>query len=197
MAYDELQRHNTPSDCWLAIEGRVYNFTAFAEDHPGGAQLVTDHAGKVATAEFLATHGEGLSKITSTLTRPQLAAAFVGLLDEATVPKVAARRPSRWVPAWRSLLVWGVLPAVAVALAVLAATRVPAEALGMAALGLAVVAGGVVGVRTLLQPRAWVYGRVTAAIMDELSAATAADRVFWAQDPAAADQIKTHSAGNQ
>jgi succinate dehydrogenase/fumarate reductase flavoprotein subunit len=37
----ELQKHNTPEDCWIAIAGTVYDFTAFAEEHPAGANPST------------------------------------------------------------------------------------------------------------------------------------------------------------
>jgi L-lactate dehydrogenase (cytochrome) len=30
--------HNTPDDLWLAINDKVYDFTDFAPDHPGGAE---------------------------------------------------------------------------------------------------------------------------------------------------------------
>ena len=43
----EVAQHNTPEDCWLVIEGKVYDVTSFCPDHPGGPELITDHAGKV------------------------------------------------------------------------------------------------------------------------------------------------------
>jgi succinate dehydrogenase/fumarate reductase flavoprotein subunit len=52
----ELQKHNTPEDCWIAIAGTVYDFTAFAEEHPAGAQSIHDLAGKDGTAAFQAVH---------------------------------------------------------------------------------------------------------------------------------------------
>ena len=52
----ELQKHNTPEDCWIGIAGTVYDFTAFAEEHPSGAQSIHDLAGKDGTATFQAVH---------------------------------------------------------------------------------------------------------------------------------------------
>ena len=43
---EEVAQHNTPEDCWLVIEGKVYDVTPFASEHPGGPELMTDHAGK-------------------------------------------------------------------------------------------------------------------------------------------------------
>lgn len=37
VAATEVARHSLPSDCWLAINGRVYDMTNFAPEHPGGA----------------------------------------------------------------------------------------------------------------------------------------------------------------
>lgn len=32
----ELARHNTEHDVWLAIDGRVYDFSSYIDLHPGG-----------------------------------------------------------------------------------------------------------------------------------------------------------------
>lgn len=56
----ELQKHNTPDDCWVAIVGVVYDLTAFADEHPAGAQSIHELAGKDGTAAFQAVHSMGL-----------------------------------------------------------------------------------------------------------------------------------------
>lgn len=47
--YDEVQRHNTPDDCWVIISGNVYDVTEFLENHPGGARVIIKNSGKDAT----------------------------------------------------------------------------------------------------------------------------------------------------
>ena len=34
---ESLQKHSTPEDCWLLVNGVVWDFTEFASEHPGGA----------------------------------------------------------------------------------------------------------------------------------------------------------------
>ena len=36
ISLEELQMHATQDDCWVAIDGKVYDFTGFLEDHPAG-----------------------------------------------------------------------------------------------------------------------------------------------------------------
>lgn len=33
----ELSRHNKVDDLWLAVNGKVYDFTEFTSKHPGGS----------------------------------------------------------------------------------------------------------------------------------------------------------------
>ena len=42
---EEVAEHNQPDDLWLAIRGKVYNVTAFRDDHPGGGELLDEEAG--------------------------------------------------------------------------------------------------------------------------------------------------------
>uniref|UniRef100_A0A0G4HCT5 Cytochrome b5 heme-binding domain-containing protein n=1 Tax=Chromera velia CCMP2878 TaxID=1169474 RepID=A0A0G4HCT5_9ALVE len=49
---DEMAKHNTEEDCWMAIHGVVYDLTKFLPDHPGGPEIVVGSAGKDATDEF-------------------------------------------------------------------------------------------------------------------------------------------------
>jgi hypothetical protein len=35
---EEISQHNTPEDNWMCINGLVYNFTGFENEHPGGKE---------------------------------------------------------------------------------------------------------------------------------------------------------------
>ena len=52
----EVQRHCTTDDCWIIIDGAVYDVTEFALSHPGGPELVYQCAGRDATVDFLSVH---------------------------------------------------------------------------------------------------------------------------------------------
>lgn len=47
----EVAKHASSSDCWLIIEGKVYDVTKYITSHPGGA-AITSGCGKDATAMF-------------------------------------------------------------------------------------------------------------------------------------------------
>lgn len=53
---DELAKHNTQSDCWICIKGRVYNVTPYLEFHPGGVDQMMRGAGTDATELFNSVH---------------------------------------------------------------------------------------------------------------------------------------------
>ena len=52
----EVQRHASPSDAWLVVEGGVYDVTSYLDSHPGGKALLLRYAGKDATQAFKAAH---------------------------------------------------------------------------------------------------------------------------------------------
>jgi cytochrome b involved in lipid metabolism len=47
----EVSSHNSASDCWMAIGGKVYNVTDFVGKHPGGPSIIGG-CGKDATVLF-------------------------------------------------------------------------------------------------------------------------------------------------
>ncbi|GMF34475.1 unnamed protein product [Phytophthora lilii] len=53
---EDVAPHNSAEDCWMVIrdEGvrKVYDVTAFLDDHPGGPEIMVDLAGQDATEEF-------------------------------------------------------------------------------------------------------------------------------------------------
>lgn len=55
-SFDEVELHNSEHDCWVVLGPiggkKVYDITAFLEDHPGGPELLLDLAGQDAHEEF-------------------------------------------------------------------------------------------------------------------------------------------------
>jgi cytochrome b involved in lipid metabolism len=49
---EEIQKHNTEDDCWLAVYDEVYDVTKFLDKHPGGKKVMFDLAGKDGTDAF-------------------------------------------------------------------------------------------------------------------------------------------------
>lgn len=33
----DVAQHASPDDCWVVVNGKVYDLTTFAPNHPGGA----------------------------------------------------------------------------------------------------------------------------------------------------------------
>ncbi|MDD2914869.1 MAG: cytochrome b5 domain-containing protein [Gallionella sp.] len=45
----EVAGHAKQDDCWMAIEGSVYDFTTYLPDHPSAPELILPWCGKEAT----------------------------------------------------------------------------------------------------------------------------------------------------
>ncbi|KAJ4974562.1 hypothetical protein NE237_007736 [Protea cynaroides] len=48
----EAAQHNTGEDCWVVIDGKVYNVTSYLDEHPGGDDILLAATGKDATDDF-------------------------------------------------------------------------------------------------------------------------------------------------
>jgi len=57
---NELAKHNTEEDLWVAIHGNVYDLTEFAHEHPAGFKSIFDLAGTDGTDAFDAVHNLGM-----------------------------------------------------------------------------------------------------------------------------------------
>jgi len=51
-----LKQHNKRDDAWTAINGNVYNVTAYLPFHPGGEKALMRAAGRDGTTLFATTH---------------------------------------------------------------------------------------------------------------------------------------------
>ena len=58
LAWDEISQHNTKDDCWVVVDGVVYDMTDFLDEHPGGKRLPVKHSGKDVTEIWNSFHGE-------------------------------------------------------------------------------------------------------------------------------------------
>ena len=52
ISLQELARHNSAADCWMAIEGNVYDLTKYIPVHPAPPKVLTEWCGKEATEAF-------------------------------------------------------------------------------------------------------------------------------------------------
>ncbi|XP_057981040.1 delta(8)-fatty-acid desaturase 2 [Malania oleifera] len=51
-----LKEHNKPGDLWISIQGKVYDVSDWAKDHPGGETPLLNLAGQDVTDAFIAYH---------------------------------------------------------------------------------------------------------------------------------------------
>ncbi|XP_057783629.1 cytochrome b5-like [Salvia miltiorrhiza] len=50
--YSDVSAHKTSDDCWVIINGKVYNVTSYLDEHPGGDEVILGQAGNDASQEF-------------------------------------------------------------------------------------------------------------------------------------------------
>ncbi|CAF1928169.1 hypothetical protein F2Q70_00020672 [Brassica cretica] len=78
---EEVAAHNKQDDCWIVIDGKVYDVTPYMDEHPGGDDVLLAVTGKDATDEF---EDAGHSKTA----RELMEEYFIGELDEASLPEI-------------------------------------------------------------------------------------------------------------
>jgi len=57
---EEVATHAIEDDCWTVIDGKVYDLSGYANEHPGGSAAVTAGCGKDSTKRFLVAHSIGI-----------------------------------------------------------------------------------------------------------------------------------------
>lgn len=77
----EVAKHNTGTDCWSVVSGKVYDLTSYVNGHPGGASVIKAICGKDGSASFSGQHGSA-SKPNNTLA----AFALGSLVSGGTLP---------------------------------------------------------------------------------------------------------------
>ena len=53
---DMVAKHNRADDCWIIVNGKVYDVTPYLPLHPAGARIIVPFCGKDATRVFMNTH---------------------------------------------------------------------------------------------------------------------------------------------
>lgn len=42
---EEVKKHTREDDCWLVVDGDVYDVTEFLDEHPGGFDIIISNTG--------------------------------------------------------------------------------------------------------------------------------------------------------
>ena len=58
ISWEELGKHASEQSCWVGIDGKVYDFTSFLDEHPAGAEAILKYGGKDGSEIFHAIHTE-------------------------------------------------------------------------------------------------------------------------------------------
>jgi cytochrome b involved in lipid metabolism len=56
---NEVAKHNSANNCWLIINGNIYNVTSYLNTHPAGPDAIIPYCGKDATQAFNTKGGRG------------------------------------------------------------------------------------------------------------------------------------------
>ena len=75
ISLSEVASHDSESDCWMAVDGKVYEVTNFIKSHPGG-NVIVQGCGKDASRLFSSEHGSSVEKA-----REQLPPFEIGVLQ--------------------------------------------------------------------------------------------------------------------
>jgi cytochrome b involved in lipid metabolism len=62
----QVAERDSAAECWVAVDGKVYDLTSWIRSHPGGSGAILNLCGKDGTSSFTSQHG-GQARPTSTL----------------------------------------------------------------------------------------------------------------------------------
>ncbi|KAK1416023.1 hypothetical protein QVD17_31811 [Tagetes erecta] len=89
----EAAEHNSAGDCWIVVDGKVYDVSSYLEEHPGGDDVLLQVTGKDATDEFEdAGHSKSARELMETF--------CVGELDPSDIPQleVVSEKQKSYIP---------------------------------------------------------------------------------------------------
>mmetsp|Transcript_41629 Transcript_41629/g.107712 ORF Transcript_41629/g.107712 Transcript_41629/m.107712 type:complete len:526 (-) Transcript_41629:171-1748(-) len=102
ISHEELNKHSSPGDAWLAVNGEVYNISKFAAMHPGGEQIILEHAGTDASEVFWSYHAYEVLKKYAKLKIGLLEGAKpLKVIESDEISTVPFSEPSYWL-GWES-----------------------------------------------------------------------------------------------
>ncbi|KMZ58373.1 Cytochrome b5 isoform B [Zostera marina] len=86
--FDEVSKHNQSNDCWIIMNGKVYDVSSFMDEHPGGDEALLAVTGTDATSDF-----DDIGHSESAI---ELAQKYViGEIDASLIPKKVNYVPSQ------------------------------------------------------------------------------------------------------
>jgi cytochrome b involved in lipid metabolism len=85
---EELAKHKTADDCWVAVHSKVYNVSSYLASHPGGFEMLFDVGGTDCTDDFEAF---GHSESAATMLKPMYIGDLVDVVTTTTTALPAER----------------------------------------------------------------------------------------------------------
>lgn len=83
--FEEVSQHNTKEDAWIIYGDRVFDVTAYLDEHPGGEEVIIDCLGDDATEAFDDIgHSEDAQKTLEEL--------LIGKLEGGIKPKASSSK---------------------------------------------------------------------------------------------------------
>ncbi|XP_023029470.1 cytochrome b5 [Leptinotarsa decemlineata] len=110
----EIEEHNDDKSTWIVINNKVYDVTAYLKEHPGGEEVLLEHAGKDGSEAF--EEADHSSDARELMTKYQ-----IGELNEAERKPIIKRKTISFDSEESSLKIKIISVAVPISLGILAA----------------------------------------------------------------------------
>ncbi|TPX63126.1 hypothetical protein SpCBS45565_g06859 [Spizellomyces sp. 'palustris'] len=99
----DVEKHSSEEDCWIVVNGSVYDCTKFLDDHPGGPESIVISAGTDCTEEFNAIHSSKAHDmlkdyLIGTIAKPPSAAIPASTKPVAPIEELVALNPRIYAP---------------------------------------------------------------------------------------------------
>lgn len=89
-----VAQHASASDCWTAIDGKVYDITSYIGSHPGGRRAILEACGKDATVLFETQGGGGSHSNTAKNILAGFAVGTLGTAGQSPAPETPPAQPA-------------------------------------------------------------------------------------------------------